>query len=111
MTLSLLVFGLLATIFFIGALSGLPDAFKILYEQRDLGTYTPDDAIPGLIVAGSIAEALIWLATAVGSILMTVRGKRAFYLPLIGGVVSFTVLIVIVSVALTTDPTLLNLKP
>ncbi|WP_370448547.1 DUF6264 family protein [Cryobacterium sp. TMT1-21] len=110
-TLSLLVFGLLATIFFIGALSGLPDAFKILYEQRDLGTYTPDDAIPGLIVAGSIAEALIWLATAVGSILMTVRGKRAFYLPLIGGVVSFTVLIVIVSVALTTDPTLLNLKP
>ncbi|MBC7443802.1 MAG: hypothetical protein H7311_15005 [Ramlibacter sp.] len=110
-TLSLLVFGLLATLFFIGALSGITDAFKILYLQQNLGTYTPDDSIPGLVLGGSTAEALIWLAAAAGSVLLLVRGKRAFFLPLIGAVVSFSVLMVIVSVALASDPTLLNLQP
>jgi hypothetical protein len=64
--------------------------------------------VAGLVVAGGITEAAIWLAAALVSVLLLVRRKRAFYVPLIGAVVSFVVLFIFMSVVLTTDPTLLN---
>ena len=107
-TLGLLVFGLLATFFTVSVLGTLPDAIQVLYTQQDLGTYTPDPSVTGLLTAGSIAEVVTWLVTAAISILLMVRGKRAFYLPLIGAVVSFLVIFVFMSIVLATDPTLLD---
>lgn len=108
LTLSLLILGLLATFFSIGVLGALPDAVQMLYTQSNLGDYTPAAGVAGLITAGSIAEAVVWLASAATAILLLVRGKRAFYLPLIGAVVSFVVIFVFMSVILATDPTLLT---
>ncbi|TFD83230.1 DUF6264 family protein [Cryobacterium fucosi] len=108
LTLALLVFGLLATFFAIGVLGALPEAVQMLYTQQDLGDYTPAASVAGLITAGSFTEAVVWLASAVGAILLLVRGKRAFYVPLIGAVVAFVVIFVFMSVILATDPTLLN---
>lgn len=107
-TLGLLVLGLLATFFAVSVLNSLPMAVQTLYTQQDLGTYRPDAAVAGLITAGGITEGVVWLLTAAGSILLTIRGKRAFYLPLIGAVVSFVVIFVFMSIILTTDPTLLD---
>lgn len=107
-TLSLLIFGLLATFFAISVLGALPDALQMLYTQQDLGTYTPDAAVAGLIMAGRIVQAGLWLATAVVSILLMTRGRRAFYVPLIGGVLSVIAIFVFISAVLTTDPTLLD---
>lgn len=107
-TLGLLIFGLLATFFAISVLGALPDALQMLYTQQDLGTYTPDATVAGLILAGRIVEAGIWLATAAVSILLMARGRRAFYVPLIGGVVSVIAIFVFISVVLTNDPTLLE---
>jgi hypothetical protein len=107
-TLGLLVFGLLATFFAVGSLNALPEAVQMLYSQQNLGTYTPARSVAALILAGGITEALVWLAAAAGSILLLTRGKRAFYLPLIGAVVSFVVIFVFMTVVLATDPTLLN---
>jgi len=104
----LLILGLLATFFSIGVLGALPDAVQMLYTQSNLGDYTPAAGVAGLITAGSIAEAVVWLASAATAILLLVRGKRAFYLPLIGAVVSFVVIFVFMSVILATDPTLLT---
>ena len=108
LTLALLVFGLLATFFAVGVLRALPEAVQMLYTQQDLGDYTPAASVAGLITAGSFTEAVVWLVSAAGAILLLVRGKRAFYLPLIGAVVAFVVIFVFMSVILATDPTLLN---
>lgn len=107
-TLGLLVLGLLATFFAVSVLNSLPMAVQTLYTQQNLGTYRPDASVAGLITAGGITEGVVWLLTAAGSILLTIRGKRAFYLPLIGAVVSFVVIFVFMSIILTTDPTLLD---
>lgn len=108
LTLALLIFGLLATFFAVGVLGALPQAVQMLYTQQDLGDYTPAASVAGLITAGSFTEAAVWLASAAGAILLLVRGKRAFYLPLIGAVVAFVVIFVFMSVILATDPTLLT---
>ena len=108
LTIALLVLGLLATFFAVGVLGALPDAVQVLYRQQDLGDYTPAASVAGLITAGSFTEAAVWLASAAGAILLLVRGKRAFYLPLIGAVVAFVVIFVFMSVILATDPTLLT---
>ncbi len=108
LTLGLLMLGLLATFFIVSVLSALPDALQALYTQEGLGTYTPDPTVAGLITAGGITEAVTWLVTASISILLMVRGRRAFYLPLIGGVVSFVVIFVFTTVVLATDSTLLD---
>ena len=107
-TLGLLIFGLLATFFAISVLGSLPEALQMLYTQQDLGTYTPDAAVAGLILAGRIVEVGIWVAAAVVSTLLLARGRRAFYVPLIGGFVSVIVIFVFISAVLTTDPTLLD---
>lgn len=107
-TLALLVFGLLATFFTVSVLGTLPQALQMLYTQQDLGTYTPDVAVVPLITAGRFVEGGIWIATAVVSILRLRKGRRAFYVPLIGGVVSVIALFVFISAVLATDPTLLD---
>ncbi|TFB50394.1 DUF6264 family protein [Cryobacterium tagatosivorans] len=108
-TLGLLVFGLLATFFLVSVLGALPEAMQVLYTQEDLGTYTPAASVAGLIIAGRLVEAGIWLVTAVASILLVTRGRRSFYVPLIGGAVSIVAIFVFIGVVLTTDPTLLEL--
>ncbi len=107
-TFGLLILGLLATFFAVSVLNALPMAVQTLYTQSNLGTYRPDPSVASLITAGCIAEAVVWLLTAAGAILLLVRGKRAFYLPLIGAVVSFVVIFLFMSIILTTDPTLLD---
>lgn len=107
-TLSLLVFGLLATFLGLSMLASLPAALRMLHTQENLGEYTPDATVPGLILAGQIVEAVIWLATAAVSILLMTRGRRAFYVPLIGGFVSLIAVFVFISAVLNTDPTLLD---
>lgn len=108
-TLALLIFGLLATFLMISVLGSLPQAMQVLYTQEDLGTYTPAASVAGLITAGRIVEAGIWIVTTVLSILLLTRGRRAFYVPLIGGAVSVVAIFVFIGVVLTTDPTLLEL--
>lgn len=108
LTLGLLVLGLLATFFAVSVLNALPQAVQMLYTQEDLGTYTPGASVTGLIIGGSILEGVLWLATAAVSVLLLVRGRRAFYVPLIGGVVGVVVIFVFLSIALATDPTLLD---
>jgi hypothetical protein len=107
-TIILIVVGLLGTLLAIAILTAVPQAVQVLYTQEGLGTYSPAPAVAQLITAGSITEAAVWLAATTVSILLLVRGRRAFYVPLIGGVVGFVVLFVFMSIVLTTDPTLFD---
>ena len=107
-TLGLLVLGLAATFLSIGVLNALPDAIQMLYTQSHLGTYVPDSSVAGLITAGGITEAVVWLITATVAILLVSRGKRAFYIPVIGAVIAFVVIFAFMMVVVTTDPTLID---
>jgi len=108
LTISLLVLGLLGTYFTISVLGSLPDALQMLYSQAGLGDYSTADSVRAIITGGSIGQGIVWLATAVVSILLVLRGRRAFYVPLIGGVVSFVLLVAAVAVVLSGDPALLE---
>lgn len=107
-TLGLLVVGLLGVFSAIAILGSAPEAIQTLYTQEKLGTYTPAAAVPGLILAGKLTQGAIWVVTAALSIFVTSRRRRAFYLPLIGGVLSIVAIFIFLSAILATDPTLLN---
>lgn len=107
-TLSLLVLGLLSTFFAVSMLRMITESIRLLHTQLDLAAYEPGPSVTGLVTAGIVGVSLVWLATAAGAILLLVRGKRAFYLPLIGAVLSVVVFIAFTAAVLATDPTLLN---
>jgi hypothetical protein len=104
----LLVVGLLGTFFTVSVLASLPEALQMLYTQADLGTYTADSSVGTIITAGSIGQAVIWLAAAVGAVLLTLKNRRAFYIPLIGGVAAFVLVTTVIAVVLAGDAPLLD---
>lgn len=108
LTISLLFLGLLGTFFTISMLGSLPEALQMLYTQAELGDYSPAASVAPLILAGSIGQAVVWLATAVSSVLLVIKSKRAFYVPLIGGVVAFVLLVATMAVVLAGDTALLD---
>jgi hypothetical protein len=107
-TMILLVVGLLGTFFTVSVLASLPEALQMLYTQADLGTYTADPSVGTIITVGSIGQAVIWLAAAVGAVLLTLKNRRAFYIPLIGGVVAFVLVTTVIAVILAGDAPLLD---
>lgn len=107
-TLILLILGPLGATFAASVLIALPDAVQLLYTQQNLGTYVPAASVAPLLTLGMVLQGLIWLATAGVSVWFLVRGRRAFYVPLIGAAVSLVALFVVMSLALSSDPTLLD---
>ena len=107
-TLGLLILGLLATFLTIAVLDALPQAVQMLYTQEGLGNYSPAPIVATLITAGSISQAIVWLVTAAVSILLLVRSRRAFYVPLIGGVVAFVLIFVFMTIIVGSDSTLID---
>ena len=107
-TLALMVFGLFGTFFTVAVLTAIPDAMQMLYTQEGLGSYEPAASVAGLTTAGIITQVVLWIAMAAVSVLVLVRRRRAFYIPLIGGVLSVLAIFVFLAIILTTDPTLLD---
>ncbi|ANP73277.1 hypothetical protein PA27867_2326 [Cryobacterium arcticum] len=107
-TLGLLILGLLATFVTIAVLDALPQAVQMLYTQEGLGDYSPAPIVATMITAGSISQAIVWLVTAAVSILLLVRSRRAFYVPLIGGVVAFVLIFVFMTIIVGSDSTLID---
>ncbi|WP_233563761.1 DUF6264 family protein [Cryobacterium tepidiphilum] len=107
-TLVLLILGLLGATFAASVLVALPDAVQLLYTQQNLGTYVPAASVEPVLTIGMVLQGLTWLATAGVSVWLLVRGRRAFYVPVIGAAVSLVALFVVMSIALSSDPTLLD---
>jgi len=107
-TLSLLVLGVLGAFFTISVLGSMPEALQMLYTQASLGDYTAADSVGAIITAGSIGQGVLWLATTTISVLLLLRGRRAFYVPIIGGVIAFVLLVAAMAVVLAGDPALLD---
>jgi Family of unknown function (DUF6264) len=107
-TILLLVIGVLGAWLSVGVLQALPQSMQLLHTQEGIQAYTPGPEIPGLILAGSIVQVVLWVVTATGSIVLMRARRPSFWLPLVGGVVAAIALFVFMLVAITGDPVLLD---
>ncbi|HKH07628.1 MAG TPA: DUF6264 family protein [Agromyces sp.] len=113
-TIMLLVIGVFGTWSTISTLQSLPDLLPdaIRRASEMLGTsaaaidYTPGPEVPAILLAGSIFQVVLWLLTAWWSI-SRIRARRlAFWVPLIGGAVSFIALYAVMFIVILGDPAL-----
>ncbi|KRE21560.1 DUF6264 family protein [Agromyces sp. Soil535] len=107
-TILLLVIGVLGAWLSVGVLQAMPQSMQLLHTQEGIEAYTPGPEIPGLILAGSIVQVVLWVATAAGSIVLMRARRPSFWLPLGGGVVAAIALFVFTVIAITGDPMLLE---
>jgi hypothetical protein len=107
-TALLLALGLAGAFFTLSMLASLPEAVQVLYTQAELGTYRPAASVATFITAGSIGQVAIWLGSAITSILLMIKNRRAFYVPLIGGVVSFVLLVATMTAVIAGDTALIE---
>ncbi|TFB65261.1 DUF6264 family protein [Cryobacterium sp. Hz9] len=108
LTIGLLAFGLLGTLYGAFSLGALPDAMQLIYTQQGLGTYTPAAGLGPLTSVGAIALVFVWLAASAVSVRLLLRRRRAFYIPIIGGAVSIVALFAFILAAMLSDPTLIE---
>ncbi len=115
-TIMLLVVGVFGVWSAIGTLQSLPELLPDAIRQAAemLGTggtaleYTPGPEVPGLLLAGSIAQVVLWLLTAWWSITRLRARRLAFWVPLVGGVLSFIALYAVIFIVITSDPALVD---
>jgi Family of unknown function (DUF6264) len=107
-TILLLVIGVLGAWLSVSVLQAMPQSMQLLHTQEGIEPYTPGPEIPGLILAGSIVQVVIWVVSATGSIALMRARRPSFWLPLVGGVVAAIALFVFTVIAITGDPVLLD---
>jgi hypothetical protein len=111
-TIVLLAIGLFVLLNGIPGYLNLPQTMQMVYDQLDAGTYPARDVAASLGVTALVVQAILWIATAASSWAAMKRGRLAWWIPLLGGVLSFIATTVIVSIALFADPGFLdNLSP
>lgn len=103
-TLVLLALGLLLLLNGIPGYLNLAETMQLVYNQLDAGTYPARDVAANLGVTALVVQAIIWIATAAASWAAMKRGRLAWWIALLGGVLSFVATVVIVSIALFADP-------
>jgi hypothetical protein len=115
-TIMLLVLGVFGAWSAIATIQSLPDQLPQAIRQAGelLGTgaatfdYTPGPEVPGILLVGSIAQVVLWLLTAWWSV-SRIRARRlAFWVPLVGGVISFALLYAVMFVIVIMDPALVE---
>lgn len=113
-TIMLLLIGVLGMWGAIGTLQSLPDQLPMAIRQASdmLGTdvanfeYVPGPEVPGILLAGSIAQIVLWVISAWWAITRLRARRLAFWVPLSAGVVSFVLLYATMFVVVLNDPAL-----
>lgn len=107
-TVLLLGFGALTALNVAQAFMALNDSFAILYATFDLGSFDPPSWFSTVSTVGWISQLAVFAVVLIASIQRMQRGKIAFWLPLVGALVSFALTFVILAVALTGAPELVQ---
>jgi Family of unknown function (DUF6264) len=98
------LFALIGVAFFLG----MPAILESLYEQQSLGAYTETSRTAALDAWGAASQAIIFVIVAVLTILLLVRRRVAFYVPLIGGIVGVIIFWSLLISILSGDPALME---
>jgi hypothetical protein len=106
LTIVILVIGLGGLL--LGLLYGamLPLVLQTMYDQYGLGTYTDDGSLrtSGLIIV--VSHIVLYLLGAGLAVLLLIKRKVAFYVPLIAGIIAAIIFWVVIMSAVFADPTL-----
>jgi hypothetical protein len=85
--------------------SSLSMVIKDFYQLQGIGEYTPTPLADTLSVVLNGVTAALYVVTVVLTVRQLRRGRVAFYIPIIGGVIAMLVALAFVVVLLTGDPT------
>lgn len=107
-TIALLVLGAFGAVNTAASLQVLPQQISLVYEQQGIGEFTPPEWLPTLTMIGTIAQLALYAATLGWSILRLRARKTAFWVPLVGGVLSIVLMMVLVSIVFLNDPTFVS---
>jgi hypothetical protein len=108
-TVALLAIGLFWVIVSIPGMANLPATIQQTYAMQGYtGKYGPVALGTSIGLAINISQLVLWAITCGLSVLAIRRRRRAFYIPLIGAVLSGLVVMVLTVVAMLNDPGLLQ---
>ena len=115
-TIVLLVIGVFGAWSAIGTLQSLPTLLPEALRQTSemLGNggaafdYTPGPEVPALILSGQIIQVVLWVLAAWWSIARLRARRLAFWVPLVGGALSFIALYAIMFAVIVSDPVLVE---
>jgi hypothetical protein len=107
-TVILLVIGFLITASWVPFLLDLSGNIQTYLTQQDLGTYTADAVAQSVGVVGAVLQVVL-LATATTLSVFRIRARRrAFYIPLIAGVLGIAITFACTAIALASDAALME---
>jgi hypothetical protein len=107
-TIALLVLGAFGAVNTAVSLQILPQQFSLVYEQQGIGEFTPPEWLPTLTTVGTVLQLALYAATLGWSILRLRARKTAFWVPILGGVLSIVLMMVLVSIVFLNDPTFVS---
>jgi hypothetical protein len=106
LTVALLVLGGYSTVSSIPGFLSFASTLNDLYVASGYGEYTSTALANGLGIGALVSQSLIYVVTVALAIARLRARKLAFFIPVIGAVVSGVVIFVLVLVAMTSDPAL-----
>ncbi|MGX5696313.1 DUF6264 family protein [Agromyces soli] len=108
LTIGLLAFGAFGAWNSAASLQEIPRQMQLSYEMMGVGTFTPPEWLPTLALVGAIIQLALYAVVLGLSILRLRSGRIAFWIPLVGGVASFAVTLVLLAIVMLNDPTYLD---
>ena len=106
-TVTLLALGLVYLIGGAGGYLDLPRTLDTVYAQFGIGSYTPTGATPAFGIAFVASQSVIWIVVAAWSYRRLSRGRRSWWVPVLGAVATFLVTVALFGALLWSDPAFL----
>ena len=106
-TVVLLALGLVYLIGGAGGYLDLATTLDTVYAQFGIGEYTPTSATSAFGIAFVASQAVIWVVSAAWSYRRLARGRRSWWVPVLGAVASFVVTVALFGALLASDPAFL----
>ncbi|MCX7521875.1 DUF6264 family protein [Microbacterium sp. STN6] len=104
LTLALLALGLFNVLSSMSAYLHMDSALSAAFAQLGVGDFGAADIAAPAGVALAVIQPLLWLITAALAVTSLRRGRISFWIPLVGGVVAYIVLVVVLVVVVLNDP-------
>jgi hypothetical protein len=105
-TTALLMIGVVDVVTGFQQFAHLPDALRAAYASQGFGAFTSDDLASSMGILINAVRISVLVAAIVLSLLRIRRGRRAFWIPLVGAAVAGVFVVTCVLIVILNDPAL-----